>query len=185
MQIGTIVLFSLATLCFLGRICIRLFTRRRLYLDDFLMLFAFACLCGSSGIMFTRIKMIYLEFAILSGIKSSYSLAFENLNDLVSENAWSFAWLILTWTAIFSVKWCYLAFFYPLIRNMSVWFVWYYRIGVALSVAFWVVIIVAEQLISCPYFGKKAGGRFKRSLLSLKDHFQILECLKPTHAMSH
>ncbi|KAJ5549202.1 hypothetical protein N7513_006436 [Penicillium frequentans] len=155
----TSIVFALACASFIARISLRLITRRRLYLDDGLLFFAFACLCGASGIMFKRLRVVYLEFAVLSGLESAYSLAYEDMGNLVAQNTWEVAWLVLCWTAIFAVKWCYFAFFYPLLRNMSTRFTWYYRVGIFLSVACWITICVAEQLITCPYLGAEAGEK--------------------------
>lgn len=157
-QIVVGVLFALATFTFIGRISLRLLTRRRLYLDDGFLFLAFACLCAGTAIIFLRLKVVFLEFAVLRQVPASYPLALEDMDNLVAQNTWALAWLVMSWTTIFSVKWCYFAFFHPLMRNMSRWFTWYYRFGIFLSVASWIVIIVGEQLIACPYLGKEAGG---------------------------
>lgn len=159
-KIALAVIFALASASFIARICLRLSTRHRLYLDDGLLFLAFSCLCGATGIMFKRLQVVFLEFAVLSGLEAAYALAYEDMDNLVAQQTWEVAWLVMCWTCIFAVKWCYFAFFFPLLRNMSSWFTWYYRVGVFLSVACWITICVAEELIVCPYLGKEAGGMY-------------------------
>jgi hypothetical protein len=73
------VLFRVAFLTCAGRILIRLFTRRRLYMDDGFLLFAFLNLIGGTGILYKRIHMIYLEFAVLHGDEIPSLLAFDEM----------------------------------------------------------------------------------------------------------
>ncbi|KAJ6109223.1 hypothetical protein N7486_001457 [Penicillium sp. IBT 16267x] len=158
-QVAVGVLFGLAVIAFISRILLRLITRRRLFLDDAFLTLAWACLCTGTGILYHRIGVVYLEFAILGGDAASYAIAITEMNDLVEQSKWQLAYLVMLWTTVFSVKWCYLAFFFPLLRNMSRWFIWYYRAAVCLSVACWILILVGDQLLSCPYLGAEAGEK--------------------------
>lgn len=135
-------------------------TRRRLYLDDAFLFLAFVCLCAGTAVLFLRLKIVFLEFAVLRQVPAAYAVALQDLDNLVAQNKWALSWIVMSWTSIFAVKWCYFSFFYPLMRNMARWFVWYYRVGIFLSVACWILVIVGGQLLVCPYMGKEAGGMF-------------------------
>jgi len=170
------VLFGFAILSFFGRITIRLASRRRLFLDDGFLTFAFVCLIGGTAILYTRIHMIYLEFAVLRGDQIAALLAFQQMDNLFEQSKWQLAYLLLLWTAIFAVKWCYLAFFYPLLRSMSKKFIYYYRFSVAFSIVSWLFLVVGEQLITCPYVGKAAGQSLCLDMnMALKP---LIDCLQ-------
>jgi hypothetical protein len=151
------VLFGLAILSFFGRITIRLASRRRLFIDDGFLTVAFVCLIGATAICYRRINMIYLEFAVLRGDQIAALLAFQQIDNLFEQSKWQLAYLLLLWTAIFAVKWCYLAFFFPLLRAMPKKFIFYYQFSVAFSIISWLFLVIGEQLITCPHVGKAAG----------------------------
>lgn len=142
------VLFGLATLSFFGRITIRLASRRRLFLDDGFLTLAFVCLIGGTAILYERIHMIYLEFSVLRGDQIAALLAFQQMDNLFEQSKWQLAYLLFLWTAIFAVKWCYLAFFYPLLRSMSKKLMYYYWFSVVFSIISWLFLVVGEQLIT-------------------------------------
>ncbi|KAF2475929.1 uncharacterized protein BDR25DRAFT_253574 [Lindgomyces ingoldianus] len=154
------VLFGLAALTCTGRIFIRLFSRRRLYLDDAFLIFALTSLVGGTAILYKRIHMIYLEFSVLRQDPVASLLAFEQMDELFQQSKWQLAYLPFLWTAIFAVKWCYFAFFYPLLRAMARSIVYYYWLAIAFSVVSWLFLVIGEQLITCPHVGKAAAKCF-------------------------
>lgn len=149
-------LFSLATVTCAGRIFIRLFTRRRLFLDDAFLLFAWVSLVGSTAIL-GRIHYLYLYLAVLRGDMMASLVAFSMMDELLPTSDYQLAYLILAWTTVFAIKWCYLAFFYPLLRAMAKSFLYYYWFAIAFSVVSWLFLVIGEQMISCPYAGKEAS----------------------------
>jgi hypothetical protein len=151
------VLFGLATLNFFDQITIRLASRRHLFLDDGFLTLAFVCLIGGTAILYKRIYMIYLEFSVLRGDQIAALLAFQQMDNLFKQSKWQLAYLLFLWTAIFAVKWYYLAFFYPLLRSMSKKLMYYYWFSVVFSIISWLFLVVGEQLITCLYVGKAAG----------------------------
>jgi hypothetical protein len=186
------VLFGTAILSFFGRITIRLASRRRLFLDDGFLTVAFVCLIGGTAICYTRINMIYLEFAVLRGDQIAALLAFQQIDNLFEQSKWQLAYLLLLWTTIFAVKWSYLAFFFPLLRAMPRKLIFYYRFSVAFSIISWLFLVVGEQLITCPYVGKAAGQSLPIdiyiSLELLTDCVKLnvfLSCQLPKRLSSH
>ncbi|KAF2746814.1 hypothetical protein M011DRAFT_477658 [Sporormia fimetaria CBS 119925] len=159
-QIALGVLFGLATFCLIGRLAIRLTSRRRLFLDDFFLIFAFVNVAAGTAILYKRIGMIYLEFAVLMHDPIAALMAFQQMDNLFEQSKWQLAYLLFLWTGIFAVKWCYLAFFYPLLRSMSRWLIRFYWFAVVFSVFCWLFLVIGEQLITCPYVGKESAKCF-------------------------
>ncbi|KAJ5915609.1 hypothetical protein N7466_011542 [Penicillium verhagenii] len=179
------VLFGLAVIAFISRILLRLITRRRLFLDDAFLTLAWACLCVGTGIMYHRVGIVYLEFAVLGGDTAAYALIIPQINALVAQATWQLAYLVMLWTTVFAVKWCYLIFFFPLLRNMSRWFIWYYRAAVVFSVACWILILVGDQVLSCPYLGEEAGGMYISTTMRNEVSNTGLEKCFPKLPVSH
>ncbi|RAH69472.1 uncharacterized protein BO66DRAFT_471976 [Aspergillus aculeatinus CBS 121060] len=175
------VLLGLAFLSFSGRIFIRLFTRRRLYLDDGFLILAFICLCVVTAMLYLRVQIVYILFGVLSGDSAAYALAIKHYDKLLEQSKWQLGYITLLWTVVFSVKWCYFAFFYPLLRNVSRKLIWYYRFAIVFSVASWIAIVVGEELIACPYLGEEAGKKcfpdLPASRTSLLAAFWAFPCL--------
>ncbi|OXV07986.1 hypothetical protein Egran_04250 [Elaphomyces granulatus] len=156
------VLVGIAVISFIGRIFIRVFTRRRLYMDDGFLIFAFACLCGGTFILYERIQFIYLEFAVLRMDPIAFPIAMEQMDGLFEQSKWQLSYLVLLWTTVFAVKWCYFAFFHPFLRAMSKGFNIYYKFSIWFTVISWLFIVIGEQLITCPYVGVASGKCFPK-----------------------
>lgn len=112
-------------LCFTGRILIRLSTRRRLFLDDNLLIVSAIALTGSVGILFHDTFIWFLMNAsfvspslLLTETYASYTTLRYTAPRLRR------AWTVLVWTCIFLVKFCFFAFFKPLVwhlRGLTIW----------------------------------------------------------------
>ncbi|KAN0067011.1 hypothetical protein V8E54_014935, partial [Elaphomyces granulatus] len=154
------VLLSIALFSFFGRIFIRLFTQRRLYMDDGFLTLALACLCAGTIIVYERMQIICLQSAILQKNPTALQIAREQMDDIYDQSGWQFAYLFLLWTTLFAVKWCYFAFFHPFLQAMSNWriFILYYRFSICFSVFSWLLIVVGGQLIICPYVGRTSSN---------------------------
>ncbi|PYI01174.1 hypothetical protein BO78DRAFT_391341 [Aspergillus sclerotiicarbonarius CBS 121057] len=150
------VFFGIAVLSFLGRIFIRLFTRRRLYLDDGLLSFAFATLLAGTVLGYLRAYTIYTELAALEGDITAILVIGSNLSAHGQDFGYNIAFIGLLWTTVFAVKWCYLAFFHPLLVGMSRWFIFYYRFTIGLSLVSWILSAFVAPIVPCPYTGMKA-----------------------------
>ncbi|GLA38072.1 hypothetical protein AnigIFM63309_005070 [Aspergillus niger] len=150
------VFFALASLSFFGRIFIRLFTRRRLYLDDAFLSFAFTTLLIGTVLGFLRAYTIYFQMAALEGNVGAVLFLASHLNEHAKDYGFNIAFIVLLWTTVFAVKWCYLAFFQPLLVGMSRWFIIYYRFTVGLSVISWILSAFVAPIVPCPYTGMKA-----------------------------
>ncbi|KAI1074019.1 hypothetical protein F5B20DRAFT_565233 [Whalleya microplaca] len=148
-------LFGFASLAFFGRIVIRLWSRRRIFLDDGFLIVSFICLVGSTAIFYKRARFIYLIFALMRGDEVALLIASQEIADIYDQTNWSFAYMTFLWTCIFMVKFCYFAFFHTLIQSMPKALIRYYWTAVVVTVAAWIYLPL-QQLIVCPYFGSNS-----------------------------
>lgn len=112
---------SLALACFISRITIRIYTRRRLYLDDGFLCLAAASLCASTVYIYQYCFLWFLmnaaqkypELALTTAfVEGGYPMALEKSPRF--RNTYS----VLIWITVFSIKFSFLAFFKPLIRHL-------------------------------------------------------------------
>jgi hypothetical protein len=154
-KISIAVLFSLASLAFLGRIAIRLSIRRRVFLDDCLLVLSFLCLVAATTVFYLRARLTYLIFSLMRGDQVIALIAAEEIDHVFKQMDYAFTYISTLWSTIFLVKLCYFAFFRVLLKSMSKHFVRYYWTALAFTVVCW-IYLVAQTLISCPYFGESS-----------------------------
>ncbi|PHH64767.1 hypothetical protein CDD81_4029 [Ophiocordyceps australis] len=152
-------LFGFAAITFSGRLFIRLATRRRLYVDDGFLIFAFVCLVVGTVLFHLRLEYLYVEVAVLRGNPDALAIALTELPEIIAQAKWQLCTFAMLWTSIFSTKLCYFAFFHSLIRATPNWFIWYFRISIVFTVVLWIVTVVGLQIIPCPYLGQEAAGK--------------------------
>lgn len=144
-------LFGVAVLIVAARIGMRWRLRRRLYLDDFFLIFGLACLCGATGIILVSVRKIFLTEAIL--VDQSFLLTKEGAFSVANTApAIINSFLVLTWTVVISVKFSFLALFRLLIQRISWKITIYYWFVVVFTVITW-IYMVSEAFIVCPAFG--------------------------------
>ncbi|KAF2864722.1 hypothetical protein BDV95DRAFT_289806 [Massariosphaeria phaeospora] len=134
--IGT--LFAVALLLFSCRISIRLYTRRRLYLDDGFLILAVGCLCASTAIVFQHCFAFFLASLKIHAPRLLTTTAFaQHKTELRASEVPRDILAVTSWTAIYAIKFCFFACFRPLIahlRGLTIWF-W---ISVIFSLVAWV-----------------------------------------------
>lgn len=144
-------LFGVAILIVAARIGTRWRLRRRLYLDDFFLLFGLACLCGATGIILVSVRKVFLTEAIV--VDSSFRFTVEVANSVANAApAIIHSFLFLTWTVVISVKFSFLALFRLLIQRISWKITFYYWFVVVFTVITW-IYMVSEAFIACPAVG--------------------------------
>ncbi|KAK7992598.1 hypothetical protein PG988_001392 [Apiospora saccharicola] len=129
-------LFALASVTFFGRITIRIWSRRRIYLDDGLLILGYITLTLTTGIFYKRARIIYLIFALMRGDEVVVLVASQEIQDVFNQTYWSFCYITFIWTTIYMVKLSYFAFFRTLLSRMP------------------------KPLISCPHFGANTSKCF-------------------------
>ncbi|KAH8767519.1 hypothetical protein F5883DRAFT_671189 [Diaporthe sp. PMI_573] len=149
-------LFALASLAFIGRIVIRIWSRKRIFLDDGFLIVSFASLVASTAIFYERARIIYLVFSFMSNDPVISLIASQEIDDASAQSNWSFAYITFLWTTIFMVKFCYFAFFHTLLLSMPRLWIRYYWTAIVVTTMSWLYLIV-QQLITCPYLGSSAS----------------------------
>lgn len=151
------ILCGLAVITCLGRMIIRLSSRGKLLLDDALLLFALVCLISSTAIMFKVAPNYYLVQALIRGDPDATRIARPQLTKLSQHYNWTFANIVLSWSAVFGVKASYFALFYPMMSVMSKRVIWFFWAALALSIVSWFVLAFGSNFILCKELGTAAG----------------------------
>lgn len=152
-QVASIVLFVLSVIFAIGRIAIRLRYQKSLAIDDAFLIFAVVCLIVALGLLFACLSSTYLLEALITGDPNVIIPA-----DIIDQVQWfrklSTAFLVLTFTTIFAVKFSFLFLFKSLIRNVRNMNV-YWWIVVVTTAAVWAFGVV-ENFLPCPTFGPRS-----------------------------
>ncbi|KAF2866131.1 hypothetical protein BDV95DRAFT_623236 [Massariosphaeria phaeospora] len=142
--------YGIAALSMTGRIVVRLAIRRRLYLDDYVLLFGFLSLTAATGFYYSFDWMLYV-LNILKYDRTVIPTA-EDLGDIMNAQAINYSLVALLWATICPVKLCFLVSFKVLIKNVSrIMSIWYWT-TVGLIIVFW-AIMTAMPWMQCPYSG--------------------------------
>ncbi|MCJ1362616.1 hypothetical protein MMC16_001721 [Acarospora aff. strigata] len=148
--------FGISILSVVVRIAIRLQSQKRLQLDDYLLIFAFICLTAATVLLYIGTSVIYfIEEVTLNGIGATQAVGMAVfLQRLVYYQKINWAYLALSWTTIFFVKFAFLSFFRPLVDRLpSMHMYWRIVVGfTALVFAF----AVCDAFIVCPQLGLEA-----------------------------
>ncbi|KAI9724630.1 MAG: hypothetical protein M1828_003654 [Chrysothrix sp. TS-e1954] len=152
--------FGLAMLAAVVRGAIRVKTRKMPSLDDYILLFACACLIGSTGVLYYGLPYIYFSEALtLSASGGAQSAAagldYTEINAILAKlvlfQKVNWAYLAVSWTAIFSVKFAFLAFFRKLVDRLPrLLLFWKILVGFT-SLVF--CFAVCDSFIACPKTG--------------------------------
>lgn len=131
-----------------ARIFIRIRTRR-FGLDDYLVLFAFVCLSGSTGVILKYTRILFIIEAIF--LNPAYIYTIEDNMEFGSALAVVNCLGPLTWTTTFFVKFSFLVLFRQLINRVSKRITTYFWVVVVCTVPAW-LFACCEPFISCHYF---------------------------------
>ncbi|KAF2184595.1 hypothetical protein K469DRAFT_666410 [Zopfia rhizophila CBS 207.26] len=141
LKITTSVLLSLALVCLIGRLTLRFLSRRRLYLDDGFLCLAAGCLCGTTAILFQNCFTFFLTSTIHQDPSLQNTTAYPPyLPSLSQFESRRNLYTILAWTTLIAVKFCFFAFFKPLIRCRRKIKIWYW-FSVAFTVVAWALAL--------------------------------------------
>lgn len=147
---ASIVLFVLSAVFTIGRVVIRLHYQKSLAVDDAFLIFAVVCLCVAMGLLFAFTSSMYLLEALITDDANASIPA-----DIFDQVKWfrklSTAFLVLTFTTIFAVKFSFLFLFKALIRNVRKMKIYWWTVVVTTAVV-WAFGVV-EFFLPCPSFG--------------------------------
>lgn len=144
------VVCSLALITVGGRIAMRFFTRRKLFLDDYFLLMAMPCVVVATSVLQWGVEGLFIYKSLMSN--EAIVLDVDDLNELVRVSKVTSIFVDMSWTAIFCVKFSFLALFHVLIKNVSAHLSRYFWCVVAITVVTW-GFLVAETFILCAHFG--------------------------------
>ena len=142
--------FVLALLSVLGRIVVRVYTRRRLFLDDAFLVWGLVCLCAAKVLSLRMLRTMFLVDAIQH--YSDIVIPTDQARPLLRAMAVGAAYLGLTWTTMFAVKFSFLALYWHLIQRVSQWLIRYYWAVVGTCIVSW-MFVICEPFLLCHYFG--------------------------------
>lgn len=156
-QISTAVMFGIASLCFIGRIVIRLMAHKRLFFDDCLLIVAFGSLCGATAVLYKNLFLFFMMNAIFEAPQVTRTTAILPyiqmlLNNAPRRNTFS----VLQWTAVFMVKFSFFAFFRQLVWSFRRLYMYYW-----FCVGFTVLaygVSISEDFIMTRYTSSPVDG---------------------------
>ncbi|KAF2109416.1 hypothetical protein BDV96DRAFT_651854 [Lophiotrema nucula] len=136
------------------RCYIRFRIQREFGWDDAILIFGLCCLISGMALLFTVIDTMYQAESLVFGSEGFAAIASMNISEIAEQSAryhiFSTAALVLMWFSICSVKFCFLAFFRKLIRQMPT-MIMYWWIVLSFNIAA-TVYGVTIYLAGCPYF---------------------------------
>ncbi|KAI0479831.1 hypothetical protein F4859DRAFT_529965 [Xylaria cf. heliscus] len=142
------VFFGIALLSVLARAAIRLRTQRRFALDDYLLFIAAAFLTGTTGLAYYICDAFYLATIISKDGPAAFFQLSPHQGDQVLDNALlENIFLVLAWTATFSVKFSFLAFFKQMIFRVDRIRYYYWSVVVFTVISY--LFLVGEAFILC------------------------------------
>ncbi|KAH8650378.1 hypothetical protein BGZ60DRAFT_437137 [Tricladium varicosporioides] len=142
--------FAISVIAVSGRVAVRLAIQRRLFVDDYTLLFSLASLGAATGIIYMFDWLIYV--ANILKYDSTVLPTVSDLKALENAQAINYSFLALMWSTVYSVKLCFLVSFKILIKNVSRSIEAWYWFTVSLVVIFW-AFMVTVPFIVCPYSG--------------------------------
>ncbi|KAF2475214.1 uncharacterized protein BDR25DRAFT_100895 [Lindgomyces ingoldianus] len=173
--------FTIALLSASGRVLLKLRYHRPFNLDDCILFLGTACLIAGTGIMYALINDIYLGMALAAVPTLSQRLPMSQLLSLVSRSmAYIDSFQCLCWTAIFAVKFAFLAFFWKTVERTVGLRRYYWGVVVVMACA-WVYLVV-NPFLACPYFGieastKCSGPKKDRLYITLSYTGTVIDCV--------
>lgn len=155
----------MAFLSVAARVFIRIHTRR-FGLDDYLVLFAFVCLSGSTSVIMKYTRILFIMEATLFNPAYVYTIE----DNIESRNSLAVVDCLrsLTWTTTFFVKFSFLVLFRQLISCVSKKITVYFWVVVLFTVPAW-AFTCCEPFVSCHYFGESR----RRKSVSVHDAMLI------------
>ncbi|KAF2475931.1 uncharacterized protein BDR25DRAFT_212315, partial [Lindgomyces ingoldianus] len=182
-QILLFILLAIACVFSLSRLGFRLHHERRLFLDDYLILFATICLIIETVCIHHFSDRIYFVESASTNWEVMLLLAPGIGNTAFQQDfstwgpAWINGYLSVGWIAIFMVKFSFLVLFWRMVRNVTKRLTIWYWVTVAVTAASGIVVVL-EAFILCPHVGKAAAKCYPQKNYSFSLGIGIMvQCL--------
>lgn len=140
-------MFSIVCLTLAARMLTRIYTRRRLYLDDFFILLGFIILSGATYLALLMARSSFVGEAVVTGLIKYVPI--KDILGLTDSISVMQAFLCMFWSAVFCVKFSFLALFRVLIRRLSRRVTIYYWVVVGVTIMTW-MLLAFDVFIICP-----------------------------------
>lgn len=127
---------------------------RKMLLDDYLLVLGAACLVVSMSMLYWYSPQLFVVEA-LNTIPDKVIVTMDEVMPLLDGNKKIQTFLGTNWTAIYAVKFSFLAYFWALVRNISPRLKPYFWSVVVFTTLSW-AFVVSEGFILCPWFGVDA-----------------------------
>lgn len=148
------VLFILAMIGMIAKTAFQLRAQKRVRLEDAFLICACVFLTAGTGVLYDLAKALYGTDKCLHSQDIGPILPFEASN-LKGSQQKQFCFLILTWLAIYCVKFSFLLFLRQLVDR--IWgMLLFWRAVVAFTILS-LFVCISEPFFSCAYFGVNLG----------------------------
>ena len=153
-QVVLSLLFVAAMLATIGRLAIRYHYQRRLFADDYVLLFGCSSLIAAFTLTNVMFEDIYFDMSLILGpgelvLQESASADF--VDRILIYQQLSFSTEVMCWVTIFAVKMSFLLFFRQLLdRVKSLSTYWMLTVGIVVVSG---IFCICSIFISCPHFG--------------------------------
>lgn len=175
---ATGILFGIALIAYAARTYIRTFVVKQFLVEDGLLLFALVSLCGTTGLAFRNMKLLYNVLGIsLHGLDLGLLLdASHQIPGISRGNSAAFT---LGLCVIYPVKLAFLFFFRRLAVRLPRLYAWWW-LALTLTILAWVAAVVAVWL-TCPFTSiTKVLCKWTflkyRPKLTIKNHSLLWSC---------
>ena len=155
---------------------------RRLYLDDYFLLFACVSLTAGTVLGYANVGNLYWSEELNYNPVYIYYLFAEHVDVGAHIDTYErlyYSYPALLWTSIFVVKFAYLAFFRRLIDRI-IPLIKYWRIVSGISIVSLLICIISIY-VSCVKWGLEADKYMNIRLLSIRLIFELVSCLQPVY----
>lgn len=153
------VLFTAAMLATIGRLAIRFRYQKRLFADDYALLFGCSSLIAAFTLSNVMFEDIYFDMGLILGpgeFVLQEAAAADFVNHIFHYQQLAFSTEVICWVTIFAVKMSFLLFFRQLTdRLRALWTYWAVTVGIVVVSG---IFCICSIFISCPHFGVSSSG---------------------------
>ena len=146
-MIGT--LCAIAVTAVAVRITIHIRKRATLFLDDYIVILAAACLAVQTGLLYHTMDMMYMQNNLAKDPRNILLYTRPEMIELTSDYLrLNNAFIICAWTTNYLIKASFLVFFRGLLKNVSMKLNIYWWFVVAVCIAGWAFSCI-ENIVMC------------------------------------
>jgi len=148
------VLFTAAMLATVGRLTIRFRYQKRLFADDYALLFGCSSLIAAFTFTIVMFEDIYFDMFLILGpgeLVLQEVMAPDFVNHILTYQQLAFSTEVMCWVTIFTVKMSFLLFFRQLTDQLRALLTyWTVTVGIVVLSG---IFCICSIFISCPHFG--------------------------------